>query len=164
MRGRRRAGRASSALGCNSSRLDCSPNQASAGDSATRWNKDWNLTRARNGIGSVADIQNYGKQIMPGIDQYVQDRHNTATGQINDYRSTVPQSPEVMAKIRDINNKNLEYIDQTRNANLTDIGDTYHRGFDANKAAYDKLDASSDAAYKTALDNTEMLKPGSRFQ
>jgi len=49
--------------------------QYSAGDSASRWYKDYNLNRVNNGVGTIADINAKGSMIMPGVDQYVTDKN-----------------------------------------------------------------------------------------
>jgi hypothetical protein len=132
----------------------------SAGLSATNWGKNWNLDRAAKGIGSVADINAYGKQIMPGVDEYITDKNARLNQDIADYNSKVPSSQQTMDKINASIDEQGNLIRQNRDYALNDIASTYDRANSYEGAAND----AQNQAYKTALNDTELLKPGSQFQ
>jgi hypothetical protein len=126
--------------------------QYSAGDSASRWYKDYNLNRVNNGVGSIADINAKGSMIMPGVDQYVTDKNARLRQQMDDFNN-LPSADDTMTKVNDATNEKGDLIRQTRDFNIKDIGDTY-----------DRSRGTSDAAWGRVLANSELLKPGSRFQ
>jgi len=157
----------------------------SAAESASTWNKDYNLRRAEQGVGDTTDIRDIGKRIMPGVDDYVTAKRGRIQDETDAFEK-LPSADETMDKINRATSDKGEYIRQTRDANLTDIGDTYHRGmaseqeasdyvtkdltdrYDSLRAntrdAYGKLKASADESWGKQLANSELLKPGSQFQ
>jgi hypothetical protein len=77
--------------------------------------------------------------------------------------------------IGDTYNRSVGNEDTAYDANTKDLTDRYNGLIDKansdygtlrqeNKDTYGQLSNQSDAAYKTAMDNTELLRPGSQFQ
>jgi hypothetical protein len=171
--------------------LKRSDSRYAAGEAGADWARGYQENRANQGIGSVGQIDEYGRQIMPGVDEYVSNKK----GRIQDATDRFSQLPgwqDTMAKIdaaneanRRVNSDNLSYIDQTRNYALRDIADTYDRGVGNegetygknvgdltdryndlrknNADTYGRLGASAEDTYSTSDKNLEMLRPGSEF-
>lgn len=124
--------------------LDRSDEQYAGGEAAQNWARAWAENRANQGIGAPGQMIEYGRQIMPGVDDYVSAKRGRLQDSIDRW-GELPTWQDTMGRIdaandanRQVNRDNLSYIDQTRNYALQDIGDTYGRGVGYEDTAYGK--------------------------
>src|SRR5262249_19515991 len=111
------------------------------------------------GIGTPEQMIEYGRRIMPGVDDYVSHKQDRINQQIEDFNA-LPGWQDTMAKVdaandanRRVNADELNLIDQNRNYALNDIADTFHRGVGYEDTAYGANTKDLTERYNTLIDN-----------
>lgn len=140
------------------------------GEAQTDWASNYMENLANQGLGTPEQMTEYGRRIMPGVDQYISNR-KAGVQDMMDRFGGVPTWQDTMRRIdaaneanRAANQQNLSYIDQTRNYALGDIGDTYARGAGREADTYGKNTADITGRYDRAIGDVDTAYGGLRQQ